>query len=327
MLLANPIYDVVFKYMMEDEKVARAFLSAIIGEMVLSLELSSTEHTLRIPPGNGDKLMNYTTEEPTVNHTVCRFDFAARISVPGGHKMVYIELQKAKFANDIVRFRRYLGSHYQRSENAYVYDENGNPAVRQIYCVFLLGHDISVPDRPVIAVNNDVRDATTNENIEVSNDFILGLHHRSWIVQIKQLKKRRRSDLEKLLEIFDQKNCMRNPHLMNLNDKEFPEIYSHVIRRLNMATQSENIQTEMEMEDEYMEELRARERRDALKDKAIAEKDKAIAEKDKAIAEKDKELDEHKKELDEHRKELEAKDKYIKDIERRFAEIQRMKSK
>ena len=320
MLLANPIYDVVFKYMMEDEKVARAFLSAIIGEMVLSLELSSTEHTLRIPPGNGDKRNKTTTEEPTVSYTVCRFDFAARISVPGGHKMVYIELQKAKFANDIVRFRRYLGSHYQRSENAYVYDENGNPAVRQIYCVFLLGHDISVPDRPVIAVNNDVRDATTNENIEVSNDFILGLHHRSWIVQIKQLKKRRRSDLEKLLEIFDQKNCMRNPHLMNLNDKEFPASYRHVIRRLNMATQRENVQTEMEMEDEYMEELKARERREALKDKALEEKDKAIAEHKKVLAEKNKELDEKDKEL-------EAKDKYIKEIERRFAEIQRMKSK
>jgi hypothetical protein len=38
MHIANPIYDVVFKFMMEDNRVARAFLSAIIQEKVLELE-------------------------------------------------------------------------------------------------------------------------------------------------------------------------------------------------------------------------------------------------------------------------------------------------
>ena len=31
MHIANPIYDVVFKYMLEDNKTAKLFLSAIIG--------------------------------------------------------------------------------------------------------------------------------------------------------------------------------------------------------------------------------------------------------------------------------------------------------
>jgi hypothetical protein len=35
MHIANPIYDTVFKFLMEDEKVARAFISAIIGEEVM----------------------------------------------------------------------------------------------------------------------------------------------------------------------------------------------------------------------------------------------------------------------------------------------------
>ena len=34
MIIANPIYDTVFKYMMSDSKVAKTFLSAIIGEKV-----------------------------------------------------------------------------------------------------------------------------------------------------------------------------------------------------------------------------------------------------------------------------------------------------
>jgi predicted transposase YdaD len=32
--IANPIYDVVFRYMMEDNRVARLFLSAVLGEEV-----------------------------------------------------------------------------------------------------------------------------------------------------------------------------------------------------------------------------------------------------------------------------------------------------
>jgi hypothetical protein len=45
MHIANPIYDVVFKFMLEDEKVAKLFFSAIIGENVVSLDFSAQEHT------------------------------------------------------------------------------------------------------------------------------------------------------------------------------------------------------------------------------------------------------------------------------------------
>ena len=31
MLIANPIYDVVFKYLMEDSKIAKLVISSIIG--------------------------------------------------------------------------------------------------------------------------------------------------------------------------------------------------------------------------------------------------------------------------------------------------------
>jgi hypothetical protein len=35
MYIANPIYDVVFKYLMEDNKVTKQFISVIIGEEVI----------------------------------------------------------------------------------------------------------------------------------------------------------------------------------------------------------------------------------------------------------------------------------------------------
>ncbi|MDR1155781.1 MAG: hypothetical protein LBL04_13830, partial [Bacteroidales bacterium] len=117
MHIANPIYDVAFKFMMEDNKAARAFLSAIIQEEVVELDFASQERTARIRK-DGKKKAKAKAE--TAQYTVCRFDFSARIALPGGKfKTVMIELQKAKLASDIMRFRRYLGIHYQNPDNAY----------------------------------------------------------------------------------------------------------------------------------------------------------------------------------------------------------------
>ncbi len=102
MHIANPIYDVVFKYLMEDSKIAKLILSTIIEEEVLNLEFKPQEYTTLL-------------EQPPL--TVYRLDFSATIKTPEGSKNVLIEIQKAKYSSDIVRFRRYLGEHYKNREN------------------------------------------------------------------------------------------------------------------------------------------------------------------------------------------------------------------
>jgi hypothetical protein len=39
MIIANPIYDVVFKYLLEDLEIARELLSMILGEEIVSIEI------------------------------------------------------------------------------------------------------------------------------------------------------------------------------------------------------------------------------------------------------------------------------------------------
>jgi len=41
--IANPIYDVVFKYLMSENKIAKLFLSTIIGKEVIKLQFRDTE--------------------------------------------------------------------------------------------------------------------------------------------------------------------------------------------------------------------------------------------------------------------------------------------
>ena len=276
MHIANPIYDVVFKFMMEDEKVAKSFLSAIIGEEVVELDFAARERTVRRPSGKKG-------EDGGLCLTVCRYDFSAKIALPGGgFKTVLIELQKAKLASDIMRFRRYLGRSYQDADN--VCGEGDSRKARQIYCIFLLGYDICIPGRTVIRVDYTAKDATTNEDLNAANEFIQSLHHRSWIVQIDQLRQRRRSDLEKLLSIFDQANRTENRHVLDINEDDFPERYRAVVRRLRMACESEDILIEMEMEDDYLEELQDKERVIDQQAKTIEEQGKMIEELKKRLS-------------------------------------------
>ena len=50
---------------------------------------------------------------------VYRLDFAAKIKTDTGDQTILIEIQKAKYAADIMRFRRYLGSQYRDKNNSY----------------------------------------------------------------------------------------------------------------------------------------------------------------------------------------------------------------
>jgi alpha-galactosidase/6-phospho-beta-glucosidase family protein len=296
MIIANPIYDTVFKYMMSDSKVAKALLSAIIGEKIVELDFTSTEYTLKT--GVEKSQIDRTLEQITV----CRFDFAAKIETEEGeYKTVIIELQKAKFATDIMRFRRYLGTMYQSVENTY---DKHRVKARQIYCIYLLNYEIGLSDSPIIKVDYIVSDLTTGEELDRKNEFIESLHHKSWIVQVRLLKERRRNELENLLSIFDQDNITNDKHILNIDENQFPEEYQLIIRKLREACESKQVREEMQMEDDYINELRINAEIIAEKDKTIEESKKTIEEKDKSLAEKDKYLAEKDKEIEELRRQL-----------------------
>jgi hypothetical protein len=310
MNIANPIYDTVFKYMMSDSRVAKSFLSAIIGEQIVELDITSTEYTLK--KGVEKSQINSTLEQITV----CRFDFAAKIETKNGdYKTVLIELQKAKFATDIMRFRRYLGTMYQSVENTY---DKRRVKARQIYCIYLLNYEIGLSDSPIIKVDYIVSDLTTGEKLDKKNEFIESLNHKSWIVQVRQLKEKRRNELENLLSIFDQDNITEDKHILNIDERQFSEEHQHIIRKLREACESHSVRVEMQMEDDLVIEFRINAEVIAEKNKIIEKKDEIIEESKKNIAEKDKSLAEKDKSLAEKDKSLVEKDREIAELKRLY---------
>ena len=79
MLIANPIYDVVFKYLLEDNKIAKLFLGAIIGAQIDKLDFRPQEYSAVLEKKKSKKLKNLSP-----NLTVYRLDFSAKIRNTNG---------------------------------------------------------------------------------------------------------------------------------------------------------------------------------------------------------------------------------------------------
>ena len=301
MEIANPIYDVVFKYMMEDNTVAKLVVSSIIGEDIVSLDPKPQEHTREKDKAKKGEIPNLT---------VYRLDFSAKIKLSNGqYKVVVIEMQKAELPTDIMRFRRYLGEQYIDSENKTANNEEID--AMQIYAIYFLGKELGIYDTPVLSVSPEIKDVSTGEIVSSESKFIDSLNHKSWVVQISCLKERRRNELEQLLSVFDQSNRTSDVHILNVKEENFPEKFRPLIRRLKGAASDSALKKQMKEEDEVVKYLRDFARIEAAK--ALKEKDKIIAKKDKSLAEKDKSLAEKDKSLAE-------KDKRIVELERQLKE-------
>ena len=240
--ILNPLYDVVFRYMMDDQRVARLVLTAILGEEVIDLAFQSTEQSLKI----GEAQI-----------TVTRMDFRARIrQADGKEKMVLIELQKAKLYQQIGRFRRYLGQQYQRHPRTEEPDASPLP----IYPIYILGEAYSDNGIPVVRVQRDAYDVSTGEKIAERHPFIEALTHDAIIIQTPYIRGKRRTDLERLLSIFDQSAISdEKGHILTLQEADFPEAYQPVIRRLQMALADPHIEDNMDFEDEVLQEFQKKE--------------------------------------------------------------------
>ena len=288
--IANPIYDVVFKYMMEDNDVAKLMVSSIIAEDVVSLTPRPHEYTVEKVAVGGDSI------------TVYRLDFSAMIKTPDGHKLVLIEMQKASFPADIMRFRGYLGKQYADKNNARK-REDGTLEALPIYAIYFLGDELGICKTPVLKVFSSILDIGAQQIVEAKSEFIESLNHQSWIVQISCMQEPRRNELEVLLSVFDQNNRSSDNHILNVREEDFPEKYRPLIRRLKQAASVPEVKEQMTVEDEFLSYLKNYVRSEAFKVRKemkaeiaqnleeIAKQGEEIAKQGEELAKKDKELE------------------------------------
>ena len=305
MLIANPIYDVVFKYLMDDSKVAKLLIAAIIGEEIIDLEFRPQELIGEAAKLGKSKKKNESQMQIT-NLTVYRLDFSAKIKTPEGEQLVIIEIQKVKLLNDIMRFRKYLGKQYIEQENSYLIKNKKDKLVRvgiPIISIYFLGEELdNIHGVPVVMVNNQAIDLHSGKHIKEKDAFIESLTHKSYIISIPDLNRRRRNELEMLLSIFDQSTIFESHYILNVREEDFPEKYRDVIRRLQKAISESTMRNQMQIEDDFVSELSEYERMILDKEQALKANRKELLQTAKALEESQREKTQTAKALEESQK-------------------------
>ena len=302
MRIANPMYDAVFKHLLEDPASAKLIVGSILGEDLESLEMVPQESAVQVGSSRS------AAAPEGAGFTVLRVDFAATVrTVAGEHLRVLIEVQKARYSDDVMRFRRYLGTHYADERNAVTYLEDGRKRSRprRLTTIYFLGEPLPCADATVLKVTRQYVDAVTGERLAVREEFVEALTHDCYVVQVSRLPARRRNDLEKLLSVFDQDlRAADSRHALEVDAAAMPDRYAPVLRRLQRAAASPELRHSMLTEDEILGAWERVHRENLEQQKVLAEQQKTIAERDETIAAQRAENEKQRGEIEELRRRL-----------------------
>ena len=290
MLIANPIYDVVFKLLLEDNPVAKFLVGTIMGCEVLSLEPIATERSKMDVQGL----------------TVYRMDFAGTIQVPdGGTRRVIIEMQKAKALSDVQRFREYLGREYIKSEHP-------------IIAIYFLGFNLQSKSA-AFTVDRTCRDLETGEMFDDDDYWVHRLTHPEYFIQTLRIDSHTRTKLGMLLSVFAQENFVSGDSQTlkaYLQEPECPEMKALLAILQYAAADAE---TRRVMEEEASA-ARSVERMFRERDRQREEDRRRIAESERQLAEHERQIAEHEKQNAEHERQNAETQRQIADRDRQIAE-------
>ena len=300
--VANPLYDAVFKFLMEDDRIAKTILTALLKRKVIDVKIRRNEYA------------NLTRRESI---SMFRIDFAATVLDEDNQPhLMLIELQKTWLPTETLRFRRYLALQYNNEENM-LKEEHEKYAIPMV-AIYLLGHCIGKIEEPVIYVNHHAYTYDGKKVEEgIPDPFVESLQHDSIIVQIPLLHGRVNNRLEKVLCLFDQTNVADNKKVIKVDDKQFEgdNDMEYIVRRLQSAAADPDMRYQMNAEDEFFKELEARDSLIMEKDGQLKEKDGQLKEKDEMLRKMIKGMQENGMSLDDIAKMLNKTVDEIKQIE------------
>lgn len=248
---------------MEDQRIAKTVLSALLKKEVVKVEIRPHEYA------------NSTKDRISM----FRLDFAATIRDENGKESaILIELQKTWVETETLRFRQYLGTYYNLKDN--VREENGQPYALPLVAIYILGHRVGDINEPILYVSHGTFDYNGNAVSEgIPNTFVESITHDSIIVQIPLLNGQINNRLLKVLSVFDQSNADKhNTQLMRFDEDMYKGDVElqYLLQRLERAALDARLRQDMNVEDEYYGELEKRDTQLMQREKVIAEQQQRL---------------------------------------------------
>ena len=304
--IANPIYDIVFKYLLEDDRITRILLSALLQKEVVAVEQRRNEYTNIARDGL----------------SVFRIDFGATVREQDGTQhLILIELQKTWLPTETLRFRQYLGAQYANKEN--MQSEGRGAYAIPMVTVYILGHKVGDIEEPVLYVRRQSYDYDGRVVTQgLPNPFVDSLTHDSIIVQIPRLRVRPGNRLDRVLSVFDQSHQKgSSQQTLSLDESAYEDDADmlRIVHRLTAAAADSKVRHEMNVEDEYFSIIEDRDTELLQRNQELAEKKAELKEKSAELQEKSAELQEKSAELQEKSAELKEKKA---ELQEKSAELQ-----
>ena len=313
-IISNPIYDEVFRYLMDDLESAKIIISTLLNQTILNLK-----------PLSNDLVYLHNNKQVADKNTsiaLMRLYYAAEILNKDSTKeLVTIELQKAKLRTDEIRFRKYIAENLKKTEKI-ISDEidpkTNLPRVIEktdrFIPIFILNFEIEteICDLTIQTYRN-IHGVFTGKQLQEQNEFLNNLMYNLIVVQIPYINKIKESDLlndkhklalYKLFQLFNQSNPADiENHSLYINEDEIPVEYARIVHRLaNVNANDPQLYQKLILEDTALKEILEMQsdiyyyKENNQKQKlTIDEKNKTIDEKNKTIDEKNNIIDEQNK--------------------------------
>ena len=289
--VVNPIYDTVFKYIMQDEKVAKVLIGNILKTKVVSIQMNNNEYAAMLPDGK----------------KVFKLDFSATIlDKAGKQQLVHIEVQKALEEGEIMRFRHYLGAIYMDATKKYQ-ETISNPKTNEqitvehplpIHTIYILGHTLGDGlSESVMHGENIFKDQDGNIiQIPENNDYINGLTHTVTFVIAPLTKKNVKTHLDRLLSIFS--DCEPNKEEIEIDEYfDDSDDYRTLMKALQKASVDKQLRGNLELEQyEWAKQTKLMRRNIELQGMVDA-KEKQLLQKDAQLSQKDAQLSQQQAQL------------------------------
>ena len=294
-IIANPMYDVVFKTLMQaDLEFAKYFVGTILGVNIVDIVFAPQEYTY----------YRKNVEDTLIKKIkAVRMDFVATIlTKEGEEKKVLIEIQQSEKPLDVIRFSGYIGKHYIHRNVEIKGEEKNTEDIKPlpIVVIYLLGYQMPSNSSIAIKINRSSTNILTGKKVKIKEKLVEILTHDAYFIQVSRLKPsmyknwENCSELLKLLSLFEQnyfvdKNHTKN-YYYNINSKTHKILYKMLqsLERIAADPHIRRIMDEQEIDELEVNLLKNRvhDLKNAVSI-ATAERDNAWSERDNAWSERD----------------------------------------
>ncbi len=227
LIIPNPIYDVVFRYLMQDYDSAMIILSTLINEKIIKLDFQpltyakkkttdeNTQQAERLKDKRFEKERKDIQSDSSLSETdkqkkiseitikdpkngkdikLLHHDTATVIEKENGEEeLVIIELQKVAIETDIFRFKQYISENFQKKRKVETTDPDTGQKVEidfpyRLIPIFILNFEIEAEISDLMIKTRQIKTGIfTGKELNKKNEFIDNLSYELYVIQLPYL--------------------------------------------------------------------------------------------------------------------------------------------